>query len=58
MTTRDDKEYNKFQFESWSVALKTAEGVWPASAVLVWNIDELEAKKFTASWSVRIITTY
>jgi|SaaInlStandDraft_7_1057024.scaffolds.fasta_scaffold294057_2 hypothetical protein len=58
MTTREDKEYTKFGLTGWSVWLKTAEGVWPASAVLVWDIDDLEANKFTPAWSVRIITTF
>ena len=56
--SRSDKEYNKFDLENWDVILKTAEGVWPASAVLTWNIDELEEKKFTPEWSMRVITTF
>lgn len=58
MITRDDKEYNKFELESSQIILKAVEGVSPATALLVWEIDELESKKFTPGWAVRIVTTF
>lgn len=58
MKTRDDKEYNKFDLDLWNVAIKAVEGDSPATALFSWNIDELESKKFTANWSIRIITTF
>jgi len=58
MTTRDDKEYNKFDLDSWDVNLTIAEGSHPASAILVWDKDDLESNKFTPTWSVRVITTF
>lgn len=58
MTNREDLEYNKFDLDGWNVILKTAEWVWPSSAVLEWKIDDLESKKFTSWWDVRVITTF
>lgn len=58
MTTRDDKEYKKFTLDSWEVTLKAVSGVPPSTALLMWTIDELESKKFTSSWDVRIVTTF
>ncbi len=58
MTNRDDLEYNKFELSSWLVKAKAVEGVSPATALLWWNLDTLELKKFTNDGSVRIITSF
>jgi len=58
MTTRDDKEHNKFALSSWEVILKAVEGNSPATAILSWEIEDLESKKFTSNWDVRVITTF
>jgi len=57
--TRDDSEYNKFGLsQEWDVLIITVEGESPATAILSWNRDELEKKKFTSNWSLRVITTF
>ena len=58
MTTRANDEYDKFVLDSWNVILRTAEWTWPASAVLEWERNDLESKKFTTDWKVRVITTF
>jgi len=60
MANRDNLEYNKFMLDTdtWLVNLKAVEGDSPATALLSWNIEELESKKFTTNWSVRIITSF
>ena len=59
MSTLDDKEYNKFELDSWEITLSTVEWVWPQSAVLSWStLADLEWNKFTSTWKIRIITTF
>lgn len=58
MTNRTDDEYNKFDLEAWAVVLRVVEGQAPATALLLWDLDDLEAKKFNSEWQVRTITTF
>jgi len=58
MAERNDSEWNKFVLASWNVVLSAVQGVGPGTAILNWNIDELEAKKFDNTWKMRYITTF
>ena len=56
--TIDNLEYDKFELELWDVKLNAVEGASPATAFISWNIEDLERKKFTPSWELRIITSF
>lgn len=57
MTNLEDLEYNKFALSDWDIVMKTAEWVWPFSAVSFEDRNDLEAGKFK-NWEVRVKITF
>lgn len=57
--TRDNLEKNKFSYSLGEIRVKLEEWEIPYSSINDNTpIDDLETKKFTSSWNIRIKSTF